>query len=190
MKPRASKEKIVLAAERLFNDNGVHSTGIDRIIKESGVAKKTFYHHFPSKNDLIAEYFRRKDLRWFERLEKFAAKGKTPQEKTLFLFDALKEWFQEPDFQGCPFIRGLSEFNKEGADPKIRQCLDEHFSRTTHLVEALLKEGCPKEYKKIVPQILSLICGATVLAHATGDVRLAKINKKVALELLEKHTRK
>ncbi|NJK45279.1 MAG: helix-turn-helix transcriptional regulator, partial [Pleurocapsa sp. SU_196_0] len=28
--------------------------GVDRIIAESGVAKMTFYKHFPSKDDLIA----------------------------------------------------------------------------------------------------------------------------------------
>ena len=39
-------------ATRLFYGEGVHTVGIDRIIAEAGVAKGTFYNHFPSKDDL------------------------------------------------------------------------------------------------------------------------------------------
>ena len=42
---QAPRERILATAIRLFNEVGVHTTGIDRIIEESGVAKKTFYHH-------------------------------------------------------------------------------------------------------------------------------------------------
>ncbi|MBI3311475.1 MAG: helix-turn-helix transcriptional regulator, partial [Serratia liquefaciens] len=41
------RQRILLTAHNLFYRDGVRATGIDRIISESGVAKVTFYRHFP-----------------------------------------------------------------------------------------------------------------------------------------------
>jgi AcrR family transcriptional regulator len=49
------KERILKRATELFYVQGVHNTGINQIIDESRVAKASFYHHFPSKDDLISE---------------------------------------------------------------------------------------------------------------------------------------
>ena len=45
-------ERIIEAASRLFFRQGYCSTGINQIISESGVAKASFYTHFPSKEAL------------------------------------------------------------------------------------------------------------------------------------------
>jgi AcrR family transcriptional regulator len=42
-------------AARLFYAEGVHAVGVDRIIAAAGVAKATFYHHFPAKDELVRE---------------------------------------------------------------------------------------------------------------------------------------
>ena len=182
-----AKEKIIRTASRLFNAVGVHETGINRIIAESKVAKKSFYHHFPSKNKLIAEYFRRKDDAWFSRLEKFTGNAaQSPLEKILGIFDGLKEWYLDPDFSGCPFIKGLSDFGGNKNDKELVKCVQNHFEQTSALVEKLLKKARPKDYRRFIPQIMSLIAGATVVAHATGNASLADINKKIAKTLLLK----
>lgn len=181
----APRERIVATAVRLFNEGGVHTTGIDRIIAESGVAKMTFYHHFPSKNKLIAEYFRQKDELWFTRLEQFTSNPKLSDlEQVLALFDGLFEWYKEKDFAGCPFIRGLADFGQDQSDPELVKCVDQHFERTMKLVEELLKKVRPKDFKKFVPQLMSLIAGATVVAQATGDSEIALVNKKMARTIL------
>ena len=48
-------------ASDLFYRFSIHTVGIDRIIAESGVAKMTFYKHFPSKAGLVATYLRHKN---------------------------------------------------------------------------------------------------------------------------------
>ena len=53
----AKRDSIITTAMRLFNQYGFTNIGIDRIIDESGVAKMTFYKHFPSKNQLIRPVF-------------------------------------------------------------------------------------------------------------------------------------
>ncbi len=120
----SAKDKIVQTAMRLFNSNGIHTTGIDRLIAESNVAKKTFYNHFSSKNDLIIEYFVQKDLAWFAMLKKYSDDGRlSPADRLLGIFDGLKDWFSKPDFYGCPFIRGLADFSQTDSPPEIVSCL-------------------------------------------------------------------
>lgn len=185
-KDTSPRDRIIQTAERLFNSQGVHTTGIDQIIEESSVAKKTFYHHFPSKSDLIAEYFRVKDESWFSRLRRHTLESeKNPLEQVLGLFDALKEWFAGPDFHGCPFIRGLTDFSDPKDEPVLRQCVSGHFDLTIKLVTELLKPVRPDDYADFVPQIMSLIAGATVLAHATKDPGAADVNREMARRLLE-----
>lgn len=181
-KPR---ERIISTAIRLFNSVGVHATGIDRIIEEAGVTKKTFYHHFPSKNKLISEYFSKKDELWFRTLKKYSSDvSQKPIDQFLGVFDGLQDWFLQSDFYGCPFIRGLSDFSEEKNDPEINQKISQHFSETMKYLEILLKKVRPKDYKIFLPQMMSLIAGATIVAQATGDSKIAQINKIMAKNLL------
>ena len=48
------KEQLVATAFNLFYKYGIHAVGINRVLEESGIAKKTLYNHFSSKEDLIA----------------------------------------------------------------------------------------------------------------------------------------
>jgi AcrR family transcriptional regulator len=50
---RAFQQKIVAAATQLFCEKGIVDTSITDIIKTSGIAHKTFFNHFPSKNHLL-----------------------------------------------------------------------------------------------------------------------------------------
>lgn len=47
------RDKITESALRLFAKNGVAETSIASIIKEAGIAHKTFFNHFPSKDHLL-----------------------------------------------------------------------------------------------------------------------------------------
>jgi AcrR family transcriptional regulator len=47
------REHIINTAIELFLKYGYHATGVDRIISEAGVSKKTLYTHFRSKEELL-----------------------------------------------------------------------------------------------------------------------------------------
>src|SRR5260370_12059926 len=56
---RGARERIVRTAARLFYEEGVNATGVERLTEQAHVSKRTFYQHFPSKNALVQEYLRR-----------------------------------------------------------------------------------------------------------------------------------
>jgi TetR/AcrR family transcriptional repressor of nem operon len=47
-----TRERILDAAERLVLDKGLAATSVDDILAESKTSKGSFFHHFPTKNDL------------------------------------------------------------------------------------------------------------------------------------------
>jgi TetR/AcrR family transcriptional regulator, transcriptional repressor for nem operon len=49
---RGTREAIISAATRLIHVHGYNATALDDVLKDSGVGKGNFYHHFKSKEDL------------------------------------------------------------------------------------------------------------------------------------------
>lgn len=57
------QDELLDIAERLFLQHGYDSTPIQAILDAAGIAKGTFYHHYPSKSDLLDAVVRR----WVDR---------------------------------------------------------------------------------------------------------------------------
>jgi AcrR family transcriptional regulator len=83
---------------------------VDTIIAESGVAKATFYRHFPAKDDLILAYLDEVDRVWTAQLQDAAsAAGPDPGDQLVGLFDALTTACRRPGYRGCAFINAAAE---------------------------------------------------------------------------------
>ena len=54
-KQAQKRERLIAGAFRLFKDKGFAETAIDDIVKESDVAKGTFYLYFKNKTELLTE---------------------------------------------------------------------------------------------------------------------------------------
>ena len=63
-----ARSRILDTAFRLFYARGIRAVGVDLIIAESGVAKATFYRHFPSKDELVLAYLDKVDGVWTGQL--------------------------------------------------------------------------------------------------------------------------
>src|SRR5689334_7775924 len=86
----SARDRVLQTASALFYQHGIHTVGIDRIIAESGVAKMTFYRHFPSKARLVAAYLAQKEQCWQQLLGAITSEpSQTPLERVLAVFDAL-----------------------------------------------------------------------------------------------------
>jgi AcrR family transcriptional regulator len=109
-RPSAARERILDTAFRLFYAHGIRGVGIDRIIAESGVAKATFYRHFPAKDDLVLAYLDKVDRIWSEQLRSAAAAaGEEPADQLMGMFDALATACRRDAYRGCAFINAAAE---------------------------------------------------------------------------------
>src|SRR5260370_377342 len=93
------RERLLDAAEGLINSASIHRIGVDAIVRQSRAARKSFYLHFPSKEDLVAATLKRRGMRWMQWFENNTlASGGTPTRQLLGMFDVLREWFASADF--------------------------------------------------------------------------------------------
>lgn len=183
----APRDRIVKTASDLFYRFSIHTVGIDRIIAESGVAKMTFYKHFPSKADLVATYLRHKNAFWLRMLAASTERpGLSSLERVLAIFDALEESFRAPSFRGCPFVNGMAEFGPEVHSPDVQATIAAYFEGLRDLVTSLVEPLALDDPRTAVIQLLSLIQGSIIMAQSMRDPAIAGANRDAARLLLEK----
>ena len=109
-RPSAARERILETAFALFYARGIRAVGVDLIIAESGVAKATFYKHFPSKDDLVVAYLDKVDGVWSGQLRDAAqAAGPDPAGQLVGMFDALSNACRREGYRGCAFLNAAAE---------------------------------------------------------------------------------
>ncbi len=110
MPDSSARDRILDTAFRLFYARGIRAVGVDRLIAESGVAKATFYKHFPGKDDLVLAYLDRVDEVWTGQLHAAAeAAGPEPRDQLVGLFDALASACRRDGYRGCGFLNAAAE---------------------------------------------------------------------------------
>jgi AcrR family transcriptional regulator len=182
---RANKrDELLQKALTVFYENGFNATGMDMLVKETGISKTSMYKHFKTKDDLILatlrlrdELFRNTILRRMEEL------SDTPKGQVLALFDALGEWFLSEEFRGCMFIKASSEFQ----DPShaIRRQSAEHKLLIAEHIQKLLSEADYDSADVLTRQLMVLKEGAIIAAHVSQSSTAAKDAKDVAFMLLD-----
>jgi AcrR family transcriptional regulator len=106
-KPR---ERILETAASLFYTQGYRAVGVDKIIADSGVAKMTFYKHFPSKDDLIAAYLQNATDGFWRWIDGVLLENPNPKAGLLAMFVAVAKLASSPACMGCAFAHAAGEF--------------------------------------------------------------------------------
>ncbi len=110
----SARGRLLGAATHLFCKNGINATGIDAIIHEAGTAKTTLYKLFGSKTNLVHAVLESEGRQWREWfIGAMESGGGDAQAKLTRIFPALKSWFGEERFYGCPFINAVAEHDKD-----------------------------------------------------------------------------
>jgi AcrR family transcriptional regulator len=184
----SARERILEAASRLFYAHGVRATGIDRIIAESGVAKMSFYRNFASKKDLVLTFLEQRRslwMGWFVR-RALQLEREKPEQGLTVLAIALKEWFAETDFRGCPFINIAVEAGDSNADE--HRLAQRHKQDLTDFIARMVSPRAHDRAGEIAQLAVLVIDGAIVRAQMTGCASAAD-EAGVLLGLLEKTLR-
>lgn len=152
----AARDRLLVTAQRLFYQQGIRATGIDRVIAEAGVTKVTFYRHFPSKNQLILAVLAQRHQRWMAGFQQVL--NSTPALRDA-LPAALKSWFDEADFRGCAFINASAELGE--SLPEVTELIQQHKREMAETIALKLAES--ERWKS--GQIMLLAEGAIVRAQ-------------------------
>ncbi len=184
MRPN-KRDELVRKALKVFYRNGFHATGMDKLVVETGVSKTSMYKHFRTKEELILAALRLRDenfRNWlYRRMEEGAD---TPKAQLLAMFDALGEWFSEPEFQGCMFIKASAEYQNP-KDPIHVQAAEHKRLISEHIREIARASGA-HDPEDLSDQLMVLAEGAIVLSVMNVGGDQAAIAKRAAIALIER----
>ena len=121
-RPEASpaRRRLLDTATRLFYTSGIHAAGIDRIIAEAGIAKATFYNHFPSKDDLVVAYIEEQDR--LGRAAVAALPKQPPREMIAAIMGRISDAVVAGGWRGCPFLNAAAEY--PNPESPVRRAID------------------------------------------------------------------
>jgi AcrR family transcriptional regulator len=91
---RVTREKILRAAQDLFDRQGYDRTTVDQIVIEADVAKGTFYQHFESKIEMLIALTRAEAARLAPLELRALEEGRPALEELRRLMAALCRWFE------------------------------------------------------------------------------------------------
>ncbi|WP_432798125.1 TetR/AcrR family transcriptional regulator [Poriferisphaera sp. WC338] len=178
------REQLVATAAKLFRDEGFRTVGIDRILSESGVAKRTLYAHFRSKDELILAVLRRSDesfRNWLMREVKNYSDD--PRDRLIGLFDIMHNVAKCETFTGCLFQRASAEFME--CNCAARAAILEHKRLVGLYITELCQDAGAQNPTALAKQISVLVNGAIMMMTMTGDHDFIIEAKNAAQGLLD-----
>ena len=183
-----ARERILESAYELFARKGLRAVGVDEVIDRAAVAKATLYRHFPSKDDLVLAFLRRREERWTRGwVEREARRrGATPEERLLAIFDLFDEWFRRPDFEGCSFVNVLLEVGD--LEHPVGRASADHLANVRGIVAGLATEAGlhdPEEFARA----LTILMKGSIVQAGEGDKDAAKRAKRIARLLIDEYRR-
>ena len=185
-RPADPRERIERAAYELFSQHGTRAVGVDALAERAGVAKMTLYRHYPSKDELVLAFLRRREELWTHGWIEAEARrrGQTPEARLLAIFDLFDEWFHREDFEGCAFINVMLE--TADLDHPVGRASAEHLENIRAVLRALAEEAGLRKSGEFAQSFHILMKGAIVQA-AEGDADAADRAREMAADLIEKY---
>ncbi len=178
------RDKLLSAATHLFSEYGFHAVGVNRILSEAGVAKKTLYRYFPSKEDLIVAVLKAYDQRARAMFQaEVEARAQDPEAKILAFFDVAHAWFENHGFFGCLFIGAVGEYGDR--QPEIRRVCQSYKNGVRAFLQDLCFQAGLADPLDLGDRLFMLFEGATVMAQISGDANSARLAKSTAQSLMK-----
>jgi AcrR family transcriptional regulator len=186
--PSAKRAELLAHAWRLFYRDGYQRIGIDTLLAEAGIAKKTLYHHFASKDDLIVALLEEQTAASLNALDARISRARAkPEARFMAVFEWLSDWVEGRDFNGCAFMRAFSEFPDE--QHPVHQAAWRFKAGIHRRLLSLAHECDVKRPARLADATQLLIEGAIVVAHGSGSREAAATARNAALALLAAHRR-
>ena len=174
------RERLLEAAADLFYRHGIRAVGVDAIAEAAGTNKMTLYRHFPSKDELVAEYLRQSakgaDACW-DRFERTHPGDALAQ---------LRAWLREmaahvanADERGCPLVNAAVELPEK--DHPARRVIEEAKAALRSRLIRLCGAAGLSEPEMLADELHLLLEGARVTAQSVGsnglDARLIRMGE-------------
>jgi len=180
----SARKRIFDTASQLFYRKGIRAVGVETIAEEAKTTKMSLYRSFPSKDELVAEWLRDHDIKfwqtWDATSRKFPA---NPRKQLKAAFTLLAKHVIDPQARGCPMANAAVELTDK--DHPARKVIEAHKAKLrTRLAEMCARLGARKP-RLLADQLFLLMEGAQVSTQILGVRGPARNVARAAESLIE-----
>lgn len=161
----ATRMEIALSAARLFVTRGLRATRAEDIAQAAGVAPRTFYRYFATKEEAVAPCYAAGAERWREAVRAAPAALSVPEA----LAHAVRHTF-------VPGGSGVSAISWQWARTLIR------LAGTSPAVRKVWAEVCQESERELAGVLAERAAGATTTATTTASVSVSAESRAGATE--------
>lgn len=166
-----TKRLMLDAATDLFQRQGLHATGVNQVLVESGAPRGSLYFHFPGgKQQLAAEAVESAGRHVHEQIEEISGRGRGVEDAITEVVELFAALLESSDFRsGCPIATVALEANAENPDV-CSACAGAYESWLETLGERFVNWGIDREEApELATAALSMLEGALLLARVQHD---------------------
>ena len=175
-RPSDARKRLIEAAKNVIFAYSYEGVSVDELCAAACVNKSSFYHFFPSKQELLLAAIE-SQWQWFEQaiLAPTFLDHIPPQERILRFFDQVleRQMVQKQAsgwMQGCP--AGNLTLEMSAQDELIRTRVERFFQEWLSYFEQMLREA--KEQGVVPPTLDTATTAQALLAYFEGVMLLAK----------------
>lgn len=180
------RERILDAAEELFQSEGIRRVGVQAIAERARTTKMAIYRHFETKDALVAEWLRIVAADYqaaFDRVE--TEHRDHPREQILGLARFIAEGLPTISHRGCPFINSLAEL-PDRSHP-ARQVIERHKAlQTRRLVGMCAGAGLP-DPEQTAAEVTFVLEGAQVSTQNGSIDQVGERLMRIVEGILDRH---
>lgn len=170
--PRAAaptRKRIIESAYRLFRRQGYSRVTMDEIAAAAKLTKRTLYHHFESKDRLLADVLADQHELALRAFKTFGDKlSGSPEEIVTEMFRDLAVWADKPRWAGSGFTRLVIELADLPGHP-ARRIARIHKAKLEECLADLLARSGVERSRELARAVWLLSEGAMSLILVHGD---------------------
>jgi TetR/AcrR family transcriptional regulator, transcriptional repressor for nem operon len=171
-----ARDRLIESAQELMHERGFTAVGVSEVCDRAEVNKGSFYHFFPSKQELALAVIDRYGEATVRQLREMVEGEGPPLQRLQSFYDRNYTYHKELRDErgqclGCPLGNLALEMSPQ--DPVLRKRLSQIFDSVATCYEKLLDEAVERGD---IPRIDTRQAAYSLLALQEGRVMLAKLN--------------
>ncbi len=135
-----TKQRLIDAGLRLMLERGYNAMGIQQLLRETGVPKGSFYHHFASKEDFALQVIEAYVADVHQLLDATLEDGRHPPlQRVRRFFEGVRDAYAVEGYLGC-FLGALGQ-ELSGASEVFRRRIERCIGAIAERLAACLEEA-------------------------------------------------
>ena len=157
----SARKRIFTTAAELFYRRGIRAVGVETIAARASTTKMSLYRSFPSKDELVAEWLRDHDAKFWLTWDAMAQKYPgDPRRQLQAAFSLITKHVSDPSARGCPMANAAVEIT-DNRHP-ARKVIETHKGKLRARLVQLCRDVGAEEASLLADELFLLMEGAQI----------------------------